>query len=213
MNLAVEIIHRGIERGWDTFDVMSPLSDVLASNAEAVVTALESIARESVAVRRVLWRLKRQTRPFIGTDAWQRLMTVTGETTDYTELETPVPPPRPQLDADEEIIAAWFVYEENFWSFSEVHDLCDSDPALAWSLTQELIARAEDAGEIGAIAAGPLEKLVREHADRLWPAIVAKAHADRRFVSALRGIWVFEEDGEVYAWFQELMRDVDAEPN
>lgn len=32
LTLAVEIIHRGVARGFDTYDVMSPLADVIAAN-------------------------------------------------------------------------------------------------------------------------------------------------------------------------------------
>jgi hypothetical protein len=84
---------------------MSPLGDVLAKNGTAVLSKVERLARDSVAVRRALWRLKRQGRAQqAGADVWPRLETAIGGTTDYTELHTPVPLPQQQLDADEKII-------------------------------------------------------------------------------------------------------------
>lgn len=209
LQIAVEIIHRGVARGWIAFDVMSPLGDVLANHGATILVAVESVARESVAVRRVLWRLKRQwSFRNAAIEVQERLEAAAGSTTDYTELDVPSPPAQPQLDADERIIEAWFEYEPNFWAHGELQHLCGTDPGLAWSITQDLLTRAESDDEIGAIAAGPLEDLLCKHSGLLWPEIVAKAHTDRRFVLALQGVWVFESEGEVYQRFQELMRDV-----
>ncbi len=210
--IAVEIIHRGAARGWDAFDLMSPLADVISANAAKVIDQVEQQARESVPLRRVLWRLKPQTTPPIDEETRERMERAAGDTTDYTELDAPVPPPQTQLDVDERIIAAWFEHEENFWAFSVLHDMLDEAPPLAWSITQDLIARADD-DELDAIAAGPLEDLVRRHTDLVWPDVVQKAHTDPRFLEALRGVWVFEDDGDVYHRFRELMETLDLEPN
>ncbi|HEV7766040.1 MAG TPA: hypothetical protein VGQ76_13630 [Thermoanaerobaculia bacterium] len=113
LTIAVEILHRGASRGWDTFDVMSPLGDVLKQNGRAVLDELETQAKHSVAVRRALWRLRRQTM----TMAWDQLEPLVGSTTDYTDLDVPVPPPQKQLDVDERIIEAWFEHEESFGHF------------------------------------------------------------------------------------------------
>jgi hypothetical protein len=76
-----------------------------------------------------------------------------------------------------------------------------------------LIEKADDEQEIAAIAAGPLEDLLRKHDDAIWPDLVAKAHTDERFVTALRGVWVFETDGDVFCRFRDLLNILDAEPN
>jgi hypothetical protein len=55
-----------------------------------------------------------------------------------------------------------FKNEENFWTFSELDDLCDRNPQLARSVTVELVGRARSENEIGSIAAGPLEDLIRK---------------------------------------------------
>jgi hypothetical protein len=211
--IALEIIHRGAARGWDSFDLMSPLADLLATHGDKVIGQIEEQARESVALRRVLWRLKRQRPGQIDEEVRDRMERAMGATTGYTELDVPSPPAQPQLDADEQIIEGWFEHEKNFWAFSTMSDLVDEDPPLAWSITLDLIARADDLNEIGAIAAGPLEELIRKHPDLLWDDLVAKAHTDQRFLSALRGVWVFETDGDVYHRFQELMETIDLEPN
>lgn len=226
--IATEIIHRGVAKGWEIFDLMSPLQDVLAKNGHKVIEQVEELAKVSVAVRRTLWRLRRHMRswpipdpedvlqqaaPGVDSGLHARLERAAGSTTDYTEQDVDVAPPVRQLDADEEIIEAWFVHEANFWSFSALDDLCDEDPQLAWSITIELIDRADDEDEIGAIAAGPLEDLVRKHADAIWADLSQRAHTDRRFLDALRGVWIFEDDGDVYFRFRDLIDTAGAEPN
>jgi len=216
LTLAVEIIHRGLARGWETFDVMSPLADVIANSGPQVIAQVEEQARQSVAVRRALWRLRRHLPhrvPPIDPDVWDRVQRATGTTTDYTELDIPLPPPRRQPDADERAMEAWFAREENFWAFSALGDLCGEEPQLAWSITLDLIARADDEGELGAIAAGPLEDLISKHPDAIWDDLTARAQTDARLREALRGVWVFEDDGPIYQRFRELMESFEAEPN
>jgi hypothetical protein len=212
LTVAVEIIHRGIARGWSSFDVMSPLGDVLDKKGEELVSLVEERAKESVAVRRVLWRLRSQHKPWTA-ELRDRLQKATGATTDYTDRDVPVPAPQTQLAADERLVGAWFQYEKNFWAFSALNDLCDEDPRLAWDITLELIAHADDDSEIYTIAAGPLEDLIRKRSDVIWADVVTEAHKDSRFRTALGGVWVFEEDGDVYHRYQELMQTIDAEPN
>jgi hypothetical protein len=222
--IAVEIIHRGMARGWDSFDVMSPLQSVLVRNSEKAVARVEELAKESVGVRRVLWWLRPQLEPWVGSDGgdvqegdfvidadvWERLQRASGTTTDDTDLELPVPPAQRQPDADERLIEGWFENQENFWAFSELSDYCTEDPALAWSITLDLLDHAEDEEEVCVIAAGPLEDLIRKQPDVVWADMTAKAHSDPRFADALRGVWVFESDGEVYTRFRELMESLDS---
>lgn len=214
LTLAVEIIHRGLARGWETLDVMLPLGELLAANGAAVADRVEKLASHSSAVRRVLWRLRRQFYwSAMDASLRERLERAAGETTDYNDPGAVIPEPEQQSGPDERILDAWFVHEKNFWAFSTMNDLCDDAPRLAWSITLELIARAEDELEVGVIAAGPLEDLVRKHADLLWDEIVAKAYEDAHFRMALRGVWVFPRDGPVYQRFTELIETLDAEPN
>ena len=146
-------------------------------------------------------------------EVWDRVEAAAGSTTDYTETDVIVPKPERHLDADERIIEGWFTHEENFWAFNAMDDLCDEDPQLAWSITLDLIARADDENEVGSIAAGPLEELIRKHPNVIWDDLIAKAHTDERFRSAVHGVWVFPEDGDVFERFAELMKTIDSEPS
>jgi hypothetical protein len=212
--LSIEIIHRGVAKGWAIYDVMSPLGDTIAQHGAAVIDQIEQYARESVAVRRALWRLKRHLRyRDVDPAVRERLEHAAGTTTEYTDLDAPVPPAQRQLDADEALLAAWFENEQNFWAFSELNELCDEDPQLAWSITLELIEKAADRSELAYIAAGPLEDLVRNHPAEIWDDLELRAHTDERVLDALRGVWVFADDGEGYARFRDLMETIDAEPN
>ncbi|HEX6083231.1 MAG TPA: hypothetical protein VF266_01820 [Thermoanaerobaculia bacterium] len=224
--IAVEILHRGIARGWTTFDVQTPFADLISHNGRKVERELVRLARESVAVRRVLWRLKRHLRPWSGgddeararsyhavdADVWERLQLARGTTTDYTERDVPPPPPQPQLDADERLIEGWFAYEEHFWAFSALDDLRDEDPRLAWSITLELIERAEDEDELGYVAAGPLEDLIKDSAELIWDDLTKRAYENAKFREALRGVWIFEGDA-AYERYVALMETIPEEPN
>lgn len=205
LRIAVEIIHRGAERGWDTFDVHAPLGDVLATAGLKILGDVEEEARRSVAVRRTLWHLRRHLRWRETTlhQEWARFERAAGTTTAYTELDVPVPAPQRLSDADEQFIERWFEHEENFWAFSALDDLCDENPALAWEITLELIDRTTGV-ELAVVAAGPLEKLIRNHADVIWDDLVNRATQSERFREALCGVWVFPDD-EIYDRFTELM--------
>lgn len=225
LTIAVEILHRGIARGWTTYDLMMPFADLISKNGRKVEREIVQLAKESVAVRRVLWRLKRHMRPWSGgdeeararsyhavdADVWERLQLAAGTTNDYTELDVPPPPQQPQLDADERLIEGWFAYEESFWAFSTLKDVMDEEPLLAWSITLELIERADES-ELGTIAAGPLEDLIQGWPDVIWDDLTKKAYEDAKFREALRGVWVFEGDA-AYERFAELMETVGEEPN
>lgn len=224
LSIAVEIIHRGVARGWSSFDLMDPLREVLTRAGRHVIDEAEELARQSAPVRRVLWRLRRQVRPepdpgkimapfTIDPHVWERAERAAGATTDYTELDAPVQPPQKQPDVDEQIIQGWFAYQKNFWAFSALNDLCDEKPLLAWDITLDLIDRARDEIEFAVAAAGPLEDLIRNHPDAIWNDLVERAHTNERFRSAVRGVWVPEDDGELYRRFTELLATLDAEPN
>jgi len=100
LTIAIEIIHRGVGRGWKTLDLMSPLQEVLSRNGPAVIDQVEELAKSSVGARRALWRLKRQMRlqtiddddilrqrgtAWVNMDLQSRLERAAGDTTDFTE--------------------------------------------------------------------------------------------------------------------------------
>lgn len=63
-------------------------------------------------------------------------------------------------------------------------------PEAAWDLVVRVLRRAPDDGELGLLAAGPLEDLVRRWGTALVGRIEAEAAADERFRWALGGNWL-----------------------
>jgi hypothetical protein len=88
-----------------------------------------------------------------------------------------------------------------------------NNPELAWSITLDLIDRSEDELETAGVAAGPLEDLIREHPDAIWADLGEKASTNAKLATALRGVWVFESDGDVYGRFMEMMETLNVQPN
>ena len=78
--------------------------------------------------------------------------------------------------------------DENFWAFSELHDLIQTDVEAAWVIAVELIARVSDDSGLAYVAAGPLEDLLCKHPEFLIGRVEARAR-DRRFRKALRAVW------------------------
>lgn len=71
----------------------------------------------------------------------------------------------------------------------QLMDIVLDDPSEAWRVTVALIDRADGEEELAAVAAGPLEDLIRDHAGAFADRIVAEAHANDRFRKALNYVW------------------------
>jgi len=211
LTLAVEIIHRGTLRGWESNDLMDPLQELLVSGGDRVMDEVERIARDSMSVRRCLWRIKRSferaSRAEVRAELLKRIETAAGTTTDYTDDDAPLPEPVEQSALDEELIAGWFEHEENFWAFWSLHTAVDEEPLEAWEVTLSLLESAPDDWTVAVIAADPFENLIRDHPALIWPKIAALAPSHPRIRRALEGIYIFEED-EAFADYERLMADL-----
>jgi hypothetical protein len=198
LQLALEIIERGPLHGFESDDLNGPLLQLMRHHGPAVIDEIENAARASVAVRRVLWDIRRLnpspgTPAAIPTDLWDRLMRAAGDTTLYN-----TPPPtgtRRSLGSElDKLLDRWFISEECFWAWSEVNDLIHDDPGTAWLAIQALVRHATSTKTLGSIGAGPLEDLVRHHpADYVEP-IERLAREDEGFRVALSGVWLALRD-------------------
>jgi hypothetical protein len=198
LHLALEIIHRAPLHEFTSFDVMSPLLALLRQHGSAVIDRVEAVAAESVAVRRVLWRMKLQQgeRPGPSTiqgDVWARVLRAAGDTTDYT-TDAPPGAATSLASEDERLVASWFVYEDRSWTASALRDLVSEHPDTAWTVIQILVERAESDERIESIAAGPLEDLVRQHAEAFVSRVEDRAMRDPRFKICLGGVWLDPRD-------------------
>lgn len=191
--VALELIQRAPFYEFTGYDVMDPLLDLLRQHGAEVIEGVETAAEESIAVRRVLWRMRRQQRTPPGQydvpePIWQRVLAAAGDTTEYN---TDAPPgARSLLQYDlEALIDPWFTYEQTFWAWTTVNDLIDEEPERGWEVILLLVGRSDD-DALGAIGAGPLEDLIRVHHHAFVDRIEAEAARDVAFRAALAGVWI-----------------------
>ena len=191
--VALELIQRAPLYEFTSYDVMDPLLDLLRQHGAEVIEAVEGAAEESIAVRRVLWRMRRQQRtppgPYdVPEPIWNRVLAAARDTTEYNTEEPPGA--RSPLPYDlEALIDPWFTYEQTFWAWTTVNDLVHEDPERGWEVILLLVARSDD-DALGAIGAGPLEDLIRLHHHTFVGRIEAEASRHTAFRAALAGVWI-----------------------
>lgn len=99
----------------------------------------------------------------------------------------------------QKLVAAWIAlhhaeakspeYNDNFWAFTALSDLCETDPDFCWELIEEI--RRSDGSDIilANIAAGPLEDLLAQHGVRFIDRIEKQARDDKQYRKLLGAIW------------------------
>jgi hypothetical protein len=198
IRLALEIIERGPLHSFEVDDLHSPLLDLLWCHGADVIAELEAAARESEAVRRVLWDARRLNpqpdRSYsISSEVWQRAMRAAGTTNLYNSA--PPEGRRRSLGAElDELLDRWFISEECFWAWSEVHWLIDEEPAKGWEAIQALLRHATSDEALGSIGAGSLEDLIGHHPADFIEPIERLAAENERFRRALAGAWLELKD-------------------
>jgi hypothetical protein len=195
--LALEVIHRAPSHQFNSFDVMSPLLELLRRHGSSIIDDVVAAAADSVAVRRVLWRMRRQQPDEPGPatipqEVWTRVLRAAGDTTDYN-CDDPPAVVTSLTSGDERIIASWFVSEDKRWASAALQDLVRDDPENAWVVIGLLVERADE-DVLGSIAAGPLEDLLREHGAAMVSRVEAKARRDPVFKQCLGGVWLDARD-------------------
>ena len=201
--LVLEIINRGQDYGFSSFDLLSPLQDLLRKNGSVVITQIELEAKSSVMLRRCLWRMKRHeenTSPEyrINEQVWQRALEAAGETNDYnSELSKTVIQNR--LDGDgEELLSAWFNYQQTFWSFDEVWKSLGKSPHRFWGMIKAMTIAAPDKAALAYIGAGPIEDFLSAYGDTFIDAIEQFAASNENFRFALSCVWKSDISDDVW---------------
>lgn len=196
LQLALEIIERGPQHGFESDDLHGPFLELIRHQAAAVIDQIENAARELPALRRVIWdvrRLNSYPPPHaVPADLWARLMRASGDTHLYNT--TPKGKRRslgPELD---ELLDRWFISEAGFWAWSEVNDLVHDDPAKGWLAIQALVRHSTSNETLGSIGAGALEDLIELHPADFIEPIEELAREDERFRVALGCVWLRLED-------------------
>jgi hypothetical protein len=198
LELALEIIERGARHGFEPDALEGPFLQLIRHQGPAVIDQIEKAARESTAVRRVIWDIRRlnpspRTPGGVPAEIWDRLMRASGGTTLYN-----APSPqgaRRSLGSElDELLDRWFISKECFWAWSEVYDLIHDDPAKGWLAVQALVRHSTSNETLGSIGAGALEDLIRLHPADIIEPIEELAREDERFRVALGCVWLRLED-------------------
>ena len=196
--LALEVINRAPLHGFTSFDVLRPLMDLLRQHGPEVIDQVEAAAAASVAVRRVLWRMRPHQGDGSGPSAmpgevWTRVVRAAGDTTDYN-TDDPPGVAGPLAPDDEAVVASWFVYNAKFWAWEGLQELVKDDPEKAWQAIEMLACHPNADDVLDSIAAGPLEDLLAAHGARFVARVEQQARRDDRFRACLGGVWLNPED-------------------
>jgi len=197
LRLALEIIERGPLHGFDTEDLHDPLLQLIRFHGAQIVDQVESAARNSVALRRALWDIRRLNAgsgpTAVPADIWDRAVRAAGGTNLYN-----APAPKgarhtlgPELD---QLLDRWFISEETFWAWREVSDLVSDDPEKGWLAIQALVRHATTEETLCDIGCGPLEDLLRKHPANFVERVEALAAENERFRFALGCVWLSLEE-------------------
>ncbi len=196
--LALELIHRAPFHGFTSYDVMSPLLELLQRHGPLVIDGIEVAAAESVAVRRVLWRMSPQqgsppTEHDVAPSVWERVVAAAADTTDYN-TDDPVGVRSPLPEELEQIVAAWYIHEETFWAWEEVNEIVERNVDEGWELVCCLVAATTDHEVLGTIGAGPLEDLIRKYGAAVVDRVEAEARRNSDFRYTLGAVWLSLDD-------------------
>ena len=97
------------------------------------------------------------------------------------------------------LVAAWIAlhhakaksseYDNNFWAFTALPDLCETSPDFGWELIEEI--RKSDGSDVilANLAAGPLEELLAQHGAKFIERIEKQAQNDEQYRKLLGAMW------------------------
>jgi hypothetical protein len=96
--------------------------------------------------------------------------------------------------------------DEDFWAWEEVHRVVETDLKEGWEITLLLLERAASDGDVGYIAAGPLEDLIDLHGHEALDLIEEGCKSNARLRLALSTVAVMFYYAEFERWYDLLYR-------
>jgi uncharacterized protein DUF6869 len=110
---------------------------------------------------------------------------------------------------DSNIAAAWIKYQrlpngsaeqsQLFWAYEQLDAMCRSEPAAAWIVIQEIIARDQSDEVLANVGAGPFEDLMVNHGTLLIDKVESCARMSSDFRRMLGVVWQNAISDEVWA--------------
>jgi uncharacterized protein DUF6869 len=89
-------------------------------------------------------------------------------------------------------------YDELFWAFERMDELCDSEPATAWNVIQEIIALNHSDSILAMIGAGPFEDLMARHGAMFIDKVESCARTNPEFRRMLGIVWKNQISDDVW---------------
>jgi hypothetical protein len=103
------------------------------------------------------------------------------------------------MDANHNLAVAWIKFhhlaedsaarDELEWAWEQLDDLCRAQPATAWQVIQEIIARDRSDTILANIGAGPFEDLLVHHGARFIDQVESCARSNAAFKRMLGTVW------------------------
>ncbi len=80
-------------------------------------------------------------------------------------------------------------YNNNFWAFETLSDICEEEPDLCWELIEDI--RKTDGSDIilANLASGPMEDLLVEYGEKFIDLLEKQAKNDEQFKKLLGAVW------------------------
>ena len=115
------------------------------------------------------------------------------------------------LDASsrERLIVGWLAlqqspsncaeYDERFWAYEELDDLCTDSPEDTWEVILGILAQSPSDRALGSLAAGPLEDLLSRHGPSIIERVGLEACRNPAFASLLGGVWQHTMPDDIWA--------------
>ena len=115
-------------------------------------------------------------------------------------------------DERQVLVTSWLTMQRNWWAFEELHRQLKNEPQEGWLTLLCLIEAAEGPEMLETIGAGPLEDLLRSHAEGFITSVEFEAAKNSKLRISLSHVWVRHKDHEITRRLVALGCQLIAEP-
>jgi hypothetical protein len=95
-------------------------------------------------------------------------------------------------------------YDELFWSWEKLTEMCDSAPETAWDVIQEILGRDHSDQILASIGAGPFEDLMSSHGAQFIDRVEKCARTHPAFKRMLGVVWKNSISDDVWIRIQAI---------
>jgi hypothetical protein len=95
-------------------------------------------------------------------------------------------------------------YDELFWSWEKLTEMCDSAPETAWDVIQEILGRDHSDQILASIGAGPFEDLMSSYGAQFIDRVEKCARTHPAFKRMLGVVWKNSISDDVWIRIQAI---------